>query len=288
MNDMKNICTIVFFLGIAINVMAQQDVNISKPHLELQDNNIVISYNILNSTQKERFKIWIEATDSDGNTLNARVLSGHVGEDVPGGGSKQILWDYLSDNVSLEDGIYVQVLGELTSLPAVAEEEVAEEKIEEKEVTEEKPVVSQEQPKTSQGISMGGAMLRSAAFPGWGLMVMNPKKPHWIKGIAGYGAIASAVVFNKMAVKNYDQYLDSNDSEQFNSYYDKALMQDNISEISAYVAIGIWVTDLIWTAVGYSGNKNNYQARRRNEKFSVGADIEPLHGAPMIAFRYSF
>lgn len=137
---------------------SQSSVQISKPHLELQDNLVIISYHIINSTANDRFNIWIEATDADGKNLNAMSLSGDMGDNVTGEGGKQIIWNYQADSISLEDMIYVQVFGE-PFIPAKISKNGSE----------------------FNELTTGGAVLRSLAFPGWGLSTLNPGKPHWLK-----------------------------------------------------------------------------------------------------------
>jgi len=62
---------------------AQTTVRLSKPHLELKDNHINIFFDILNSRQTDKFKIWVEITDSTGNNIDARPLSGDIGYWLP-------------------------------------------------------------------------------------------------------------------------------------------------------------------------------------------------------------
>ena len=72
------IFTIFFFLYNSF-CYAQTTMRLSKPRLELKDNNINIFYDILNSIQTDKFRIWVEITDSTGNKVNARSLGGDIG-----------------------------------------------------------------------------------------------------------------------------------------------------------------------------------------------------------------
>ena len=186
-----------------------------RSRLELIDNYINIFYDILNTDRSVKFKIWVEITDSTGNKLNAQSLSGDIGENVNGGNDKKITWDLTNDSIYPDAGVYIQVNAEII-----------------------KPVNS---------IRRGGVFLKSLVFPGWGLSSMNKGKPHWLKGVAGYGCLAAAVVYNKKAISSYDDYLINDDLNEADTYYDNSVKYDNLSEIFAYTAIGIWVTDLIWT-----------------------------------------
>lgn len=253
-------------LTIASNpLLAQSSVEISPPELELRDNRIVISYRILRSSDNDKFRIWVEATDDNGKDLHATSLSGDVGSGVSGGGLKQISWNYENDGVSIDNGVGIQVFGELF-IPVMSD-----------------PVADYGSKKT---ISKPGAILRSVAFPGLGLTAMTGK-PHWLKGVAGYGAIASAVIFNNMAYSNYNSYLDSNDITEISDYFETAVNQGKISNISVYAAIGIWITDIAWTLLSDPGSKSMGSAERA-EGLNFGTGFEPNFRVPMVALRYNF
>ncbi len=103
----------LFLLFFNSFCFAQETVKLSKPRLELIDNYINIFYDILNTDKSVKFKIWVEITDSTGNKVNARSLSGDIGENVIGGNDKKITWDIAADNFIPETGIYVQVNAEM-------------------------------------------------------------------------------------------------------------------------------------------------------------------------------
>ena len=73
----------LFLLLFSTVSYAQEIVKLSKPRLELIDNNINIFYDILNSKQKDKFKIWVVLTDSTGNNVNTRSLSGDIAYWLP-------------------------------------------------------------------------------------------------------------------------------------------------------------------------------------------------------------
>ena len=109
-----------FFYSVCI---AQTLPEVSKPSLELQDNKLVIVYEIKNFNPEDKFKISIEVTDSDGNIITAQSFSGDIGDDVTGGNNKKITWDFKKDNFSTDTEIYVQVSAEIQAPPQIAIEE---------------------------------------------------------------------------------------------------------------------------------------------------------------------
>lgn len=56
-----------------------QSIQVSDPRLELRDNTIHITYDILNSDPSDEFTIDLSITDANGNRINAAALSGDIG-----------------------------------------------------------------------------------------------------------------------------------------------------------------------------------------------------------------
>lgn len=252
------ILSLSLFLGIHCSSIAQTTVKLSKPLLELEANNINIYYNILNSSITDKFRIWIEITDSSGIRIEAKSLSGDYGGSVSGGENKMIIWDFIADNVYPDAGIYVQISAEILTTT-----------------------------RTDKSIKPGGAIIQSVIFPGLGLSRINKGKPHWLKGVAAYGCVAGSVIYNKKAASSYDSYLNADNTTDINNFFDTSVKEDNFSEILAYSAIGIWVIDLIWTIAGSSKLKkelNNLNAKA----ISISADYEPFVSVPMISLKYKF
>ncbi len=75
-------------------VSAQPASGITNPVIELKDNQIHIIYDILNSDSTDFYKIRLEITDLTGHVIDAKTLSGDIGEKVKGGSDKQILWNF--------------------------------------------------------------------------------------------------------------------------------------------------------------------------------------------------
>jgi hypothetical protein len=139
---------------------------------------------------------------------------------------------------------------------------------------------------SGKGFSRSGIILQSVALPGLGLTRMNGQ-PHWIRGVAGYGCITGSILLNRKAISTYEQYLAGTAADDADEHFQTADRQDAISEALAYVAIGIWVTDVVWTVLGTSGLTNK-PVTGRTRGFSSGMGFDPLSGAPLIGIRYGF
>jgi hypothetical protein len=227
----------------------------------MNGNIITISYDILNSSPEEKYTISLEIKDENGNVIKAQSLYGDIGDEVAGGSNKQISWNLEADNIYIDAYVFVQINASIDPLFAPG-------KI------------------NSGSYNRTGLIMQSLAFPGLGLSRMSGN-PHWIRGVAGYGCIVGSIVFSRQALNTYNGIEDLIYFDEINSAYDKSIQQSNISGILAFTAIGIWVTDIIWTIVGTSELKE-YPYSTDSNGFSIGSSIDPMSNAPMLSVRYRF
>ncbi|UCG27928.1 MAG: hypothetical protein JSV24_00810, partial [Bacteroidales bacterium] len=106
----------------------------------------------------------------------------------------------------------------------------------------------------SKDFSRAGIVIQSLAVPGLGLSRATGD-PHWLRGVAGYGCIAGSIVLNHQAVNTFNTIGGLDNVDEIKKAFDKSVQQDKISEVLACAALGIWVTDIIWTIAGTSGLK---------------------------------
>jgi len=266
---------------------AQTKLKVSDPKLELKDNKLHISYDIIESEPGDRFSINIDIKDENGKTLNVNSLSGDIGVVEDGGTNKRIIWDFEADDVYIDAYIYVKLNARIVPRPEPVVSDPQEETTQ-KIAGEEKTGPEAALPEVTRGADYNrtGIIFQSLAFPGLGLTRMTGK-PHWIKGVAGYGCIAGSIVFNRLAVSNFNTIEDLDRVNQVTETFEKSVQQDNISEILAYAAIGIWVTDFIWTLVGTS-DLGDGSFDNRSRGLSLRSNIDPLSKIPMVGLRYKF
>jgi len=273
---------------------SQSSVKVSDPRLEMVGNTIHISYDILNSDPEEKYAISIVIKDEDGNIINARALDGDIGEEVSGGTNKQIAWNLEADHIFIDAFIFVQIHATFIAPPepVVAEPEEEPVRGDQKEAFKEEPVQeessSKEPPVDSRTSEFNrtGIIFQSIALPGLGLSRVTGK-PHWIRGVAGYGCLAGSIILGRQAVNTYKDIEDLVNFDDINTTYDKALQQNRTANILLFATAGIWITDFIWTLAGTSDlNKIPYAAELRG--FSMGGNIDPLTNIPMVNVRYRF
>jgi len=294
---------------------SQTSVQVSDPRLEIRDNTLHISYDILNSAPSDTFIVNIDISDSDGNTIDAKTLNGDLGNDVNGGNNKHVTWNLEADSIFIDARIFITVYAELVPPPeplippviedtidaiAVEEEDKTEgttiEKIKKEEVSVEnsskdeilKEDFTKKEPPAvaSKSYNRTGIVFQSLAFPGLGLSRMTGN-PHWLRGLVGYGCLAGSVVLNRMAIATYEDYRYTEVGTKKDNYYDLSTTQDNVSEILAYTAIGIWVTDFIWTLIGSSDLKKQHLLSEM-KGFSISTGVDQQTQVPLIGIRYQF
>jgi len=184
-----------------------QDVEITTTNLAILDKKLEISYEYVKSKKKHRFDVWVEITTVSGKAINARTLSGDIGDGLAGGKDKKIIWDYNADGIVLNEEINVKV----------------------------KAIVS-----TVVGaVKTGKVILQSVVLPGWGLSTIDPDKPYWLLGVAGYGALGTSLYLRSSYKSNYDSYLNATDSDASDEFLEKSLSQQTLSRVFAYTTIGI-------------------------------------------------
>ena len=258
---------ILIFLFQTSRLFCQPDFEISSPRLFFAENQLSIEYDILKSVQKNLFTVWVVITDDSGNSLEPVSLSGDVGENIPGGNNKTIIWNIEKDKLLLDQEIFVEIrIEDIT--PRAKEKEIFLDS-------------------TTTPFNIGGLIFTSTILPGAGLTKINYVKPFWIIGIAGYGCIATSVIYNKKAANNYESYLNSYDINESKNLFEKSQDQDWTSKILAYTAIGIWVADLIWVTASVN-KKNKLILMKRNQSFKIESDMDTYTKSPLVKLTYWF
>ena len=284
MGIMNRFLLIVGILCVDATGIAQEPVRVSDPRLELLDNIMHISYDILNSSPDDHFVVSLQVTDAHGGKIYASAFSGDIGRNVRGGMDKLIRWDLGADHLFMNEKIFIEIFV-VASLP----QENAVNQSSGYSVLPGRENLSGYSGSASsdrKDLSTTGLLLQSLVIPGLGLSRLTGK-PHWIRGVAGYGCIAGSIAMNR---KSYLTYQGIGEREDFDGKFDQlqaSIQQDNISEILAYAAIGIWVTDFIWTVAGISSyHKRSLQGQSR--AISITPGLDPLTLAPVVGIRYNF
>jgi hypothetical protein len=247
----KNNIILILFILVGIFILprgeayAQGKATVENVDFFVDGENLIITYDITKARTGATFDVSVEISTVKGQKLRAYSLSGDVGQGVYGGRFKRIVWDLAKDNVFIDDEIFVEV--------------------------EAKASRFSNSDKSTAGISVGGAMLRSAVFPGWGNSYAKGGGPYWLIGIAAYGSLGGAIYFNNQAYNQYEDYQQSTDSGERDQYYQDATDSHNMQKTLLIAAGAIWLADIVWT--GLQASKVNKQARQN--KVSLGYYYDP-------------
>lgn len=99
---MKTLPSFLFALVISLLplITDAQTNRIENTRLELQGDLLLITYDIVGTTALE--EVWIEVTTENDLLIEARSLSGDIGNNIQPGNNKRIIWDMAADGVDLE------------------------------------------------------------------------------------------------------------------------------------------------------------------------------------------
>ena len=282
---------IFIILGVSLifiepDCQGQEFIRVSEPKMKRKDNLVYISYDFLNGQPTDTFNVAVDISDVFGNSIHESALSGDIGNNVMGGENKIIVWNLNVDRIYMEDDINVKILAQnrlpvpKSKLILISEIPLVEDTAEEGEPS----TVSREA--SIKNFSRSGIIIQSLVFPGLGLSRVK-SKPHWLRGLAGYGCLAGSIVYKNKADEMRTEYNAAIEPDWKTYYYDVSVWQDNISKVFVASAIAIWASDFIWTLAGTSELKR-VQVYGDLSGISLGAGIEPLCFIPTVRLKYTF
>ncbi len=250
------ILLVILFLFCVFSQSFAQDVQIETTNLAIVDKKLEISYEFVSSKKKHRFDVWVEITTVSGKKITARALAGDIGDNLAGGKDKKIIWDYNADGVVLDEEVNVKVKATVSTVVGA--------------------------------VNTGKVLVQSLALPGWGLSTIDPDKPYWVLGVAGYATLGTSLYLRSSYKSNYDSYLNATDSQESLDFYNKSQSQKSLSGVFAYSAIGIWSFGIIWTALKASKKNNSLSAGNNNQKFYFLSSYDSKSRASSFTVRYKF
>ena len=242
---------LILIVHSALSGQAQSRAEIRKVDFMVRNDSLFVTYDLDKAGKQERFNISLKISTSSGKVITPYSLSGDVGTNLPGGRSKQIVWNISKDNIAINEDIAVEVLA--TS-----------------------------QRNNVKFVSRGKAVLLSAFVPGLGLTKLNNGGPYWIMAIAFYGAAAGSYLYYSMAEQNYTKYLDARTESDRNSFHSTVESQKTISEVLMYTAGAVWLGNMIWTLA--SPNKT----KPGDKVVSFGGTYDPMAKAAVFTLKYKF
>jgi hypothetical protein len=274
--------TLLFIIPFAY-LIAQSGPRITNTEIKLAGSQLLIGYTIEENNKKDLFTVWVEITDSASKPLEAKSLTGDLGAKIKGGRNKQIIWDLAKDSILLSENIFIEVKAEKEILPEIQPQQKSG-----SEITDNSEPITVGEVSKNKSYSAYGLLLRSVAYPGWGTSLISDRRAYLVMGAAGYGFLAGSVIYNRLAVTAYEDYLGNTeaDNEQNTQLFNHSVELANVSRTLAYTGLAIWVTDMVLVSV---------KTYNKNKKLAKGLDRIELNSCysmqdkcPMFGLTYRF
>ena len=251
---------ICYFLNYGIlvsQIFVESKAKIQNVDFELVNEQLIITYDLVNTKPKEKFNISVNIFTVAGKEIDAHAFSGDVNSDVSGvyTHKKKIIWDIQKDIAYIEDEIIVRVLAELQN------------------------------PKIIGPTSKGAALLLSTFYPGWGSAKITRKNAHVLKGLLAYGCVAGAVLYDYKAYDNYEKYKNTFDINESAKLFEDAENQYKLSDAFLYGAVALW--SLEYLNILFTKNRTITTAGLNNN-ISIDYTYNKIVNTPMVTLKINF
>lgn len=234
---MKKVLLIITYILIHLCVKASP--SIQNIDFKFNGKQLIISYDIKNSTEKDTFNISISILKEGGEKINARAFSGDVGTNVSGGDKKNIIWNVRADNPSISSNIYIVF-----------------------DVTE------------KLNINKLIHLSKSVLMPGLGNYRLDNKKLHFLYGLTAYGALGGGILMGQSAYSNYQSYLGANTASSANTYFNNASSLQTQSAILLGTSAAIWTFSMVNTYIKIKRLQKLKEITKEDSKFYFAKSIE--------------
>jgi len=239
---LKGLFILLLFV-ISLSAFSQTKARISTPDLTYYNDTLLIIFDINNCQSEEIFIIDPKVFTSDGREVSASGFTGDLGDNIRCGRNKKIIWSLARDDYQVNGDIEVQIF---------AEEVIINMSPEEKTEVIEKPV-----DRVTTTYSRGNIISSSLVLPGLGQKKASRKAGHLFLGVLGYGSLATSGYYLMDYNKKYDQYLESSTAYEIDRLFLESEEAYKMSKYFVYGAAGIWVVNLIWSAVIPTTSRDN-------------------------------
>lgn len=239
---------------ISQGISGQSKVSVTDVDFRIENNRMVVEYNIINGASNERYNVALHFITETGRVIIPRSLTGDIGKKKEAGEGKTIVWDMDADRFEFS--------GNLKAVVSVT------------------PVMYR-----PPGPSFA---LLSVAVPGLGGYFMDEKKVRPIVTTVGTaGLLTYGIVEKKKSNKYYNDYKESTDIQNLEELYDKANGAHHRYFIATRIAAVAWMADIVWVA--YRGKKNRNETRQESLSSSgTGFTLVRVNNEVQLGYRIAF
>jgi len=281
----KLIVPLIFVFNL--QVFSQAQASVSKPGLTYFNDTLIITFDIRDCPDKAIFNINPRIFKSDGTIIEVSDITGDLGNNIKCGNNKSIIWNLAGDNFRINGNVDVQIFAEqiIINEPAVQKENTGEVKViaadtsiqtragktdstgydddfpaeTEKDATKNKAADMPVTPPL-RTYSRGNIMASSFVFPGLGQKKIIKKGTPLLLGVLGYGGLAASGYFIYDYNRKYDQYLKSELKTESDRLFNDSEKSYKMAQYFIFGAAGVWVANLIWSAVIPASRSDNFNA----------------------------
>ena len=243
---------LLYFVFISI-LFCQKKVQIEIADLNYQNNELIITYSILNAQKNDKFNIWVELKDKDEQIIRFSKIEGDVGKGISKYQDNTITCNFVENNIYVNTEVGVQILGDYSYA----------------------------------NTNLANTMFFSLLFPGLGKYKFNYNKAFLLIGFSAYACVSSSLYYDFKYKQNYNFYLLENNIEKRNNYFEKSIRQYKMSNYFLGAAISIWSIDIISSVFLLYYYKNKSKTAFNN-KYNIGIEYNSYAKKPILSFKYYF
>lgn len=200
-----------FFFYIQAQGQFKSRISLEITDVKFNRSNLIVKFNINNSRQKDKIRVWINVFNSKNDTIFAKSWKGDVNKFISGGNDKVAIWNIKNDGFDIIDSVSIKVSASVQN-----------------------------------SFYFDNPFILSTIFPGWGDYQIKSRKPYWIYGALAYSFVGTSIYLNNSAANNLYTYknIKTNPSDK-DIYFNKAKTQNILSYAFIGAAGVIWAIDYI-------------------------------------------
>jgi hypothetical protein len=115
MNKIKYFFPALFLTALLFTIpnelQSQSTFEIGNVAYKFEGAKLLITYDIIKSKSSETYEIWLEVTTASGEKITPVSVYGDVKRGVVPGKKRTIIWDTHADNIELDEGFTLEVMG---------------------------------------------------------------------------------------------------------------------------------------------------------------------------------
>jgi serine protease Do len=209
-------------------------------HISLDSSKIKVLYQLDDIGKHDVYKVNAEFYRSKNKMLNTKTFSGDINQKLQTGpGKRSFVWDIHHDSVAIQDHIFAKVYA-----------------------TKYVPVQT------------GWVVIKSLVFPGFGDYSVRNGKSYYLYGLLSYGCLAASILYINESNNTYSKYKATQDVNETDDLFDKAVQQRYISYIFMGAAATVCLADITGVLLKIKKIKRNsvsyngtYYFEKTNNKY---------------------